>query len=128
MRNRHIFLMFLLAAIVVMGQGCKTTLVGPEGQTSAVYRLGKLSAEEASDIDSLYNATMNSLTELELSISQKLKDELTAKVTARDSNDKKVTINLVSITKDTTKITIQAGSFARASRIYQTIQETLKKG
>ena len=128
MRNRHIFLMFLLAAIVVMGQGCKTTLVGPEGKTSAVYSLGRLSAEESSDIDSLYNATLSALTELELSISQKLKDELTARVTARDSNDRKVTINLVSITKDSTKITIHAGSFARASRIYQMIQETLNKG
>ena len=116
MQNRHIILMFLLAATIVLGQGCKTTLVGPEGQTSAVYSLGKLTAEEPGDIDSLYQATIDSLTELELSISQKLKDELTAKVTARDSKDKKITVNLTSITKDSTKLTIRAGSFSRAKR------------
>lgn len=127
MQRRHIYLMFLLAAFVVFGQGCKTTVVGPEGQTSAVYSMGTLSAEEPSGIDSVYQATINALTELELSISQKLKDELTAKVIARDAEDKKVTVELASVAKDSTKMKIRAGSFSRASRIYQMIHESLQK-
>ena len=127
MQKRYICLIFLLAAFVVFGQGCKTTVVGPEGQTSAVYSFGTLSAEEPNGLDSVYQATINALTELELSISQKLKDELTAKVIARDAQDTKITVDLVSITKDSTKMKIRAGSFTRASRIYQMIHESLQK-
>ena len=127
MRNRHILLMLLLAATIVLGQGCKTTLVGPEGQTAAVYKFGKLSAEEQKDIGSVYQATIDALTELELSISQKMKDELTARVVARDSQDTRITVSLIAITKNSTKMSIRAGSFTRASRIYQIIHESLQK-
>ncbi len=127
MQNRHIFLMLLLVTAIVLGQGCKTTIVGPEGQTAAVYKLGKLSAEEPKDIDSVYQATIAALTELELSISQKMKDELTAKIVARDSQDTRITVNLIAITKDSTKMTISAGSLTRASRIYQMIHESPKE-
>jgi hypothetical protein len=127
MQKRYIYLIFLLAAFIIFGQGCKTTVVGPEGQTSAVYSMGTLSAEEPSSIDSVYQATIDALSKLELSISQKLKDELTAKVIARDAEDKKITVELASVTKDSTKMTIRAGSFNRASRIYQMIHESLQK-
>jgi hypothetical protein len=127
MHDRQIFLMLLLAAALVLGQGCKTTLVGPEGQTAAVYSYGKLSAEEPKDINSVYQATIGALTGLELSISQKMKDELTAKVIARDSQDTKITVSLVAITKNSTKMSIRAGTFTRASRIYQIVHESLQK-
>ena len=127
MQNRQIFLAFLLLAAILLGQGCKTTVVGPEGQTVATYRLGKLSAEEPKDINAVYQATLDALSELELNIIQKLKDELTAQVVARDSQDTKVTVDLIAITKDSTKMSIRAGSYARASRIYQTIHKSLQQ-
>ena len=126
MQQRHIFLMLLLVAAMFLGQSCKTTVIGPEGQTVATYRLGKLSAEEPKDINAVYQATLEALTELELSIIQKLKDELTAKVIARDSQDTKITVNLLAITKDSTKVSIHAGSYTRASRVYQTINKSLQ--
>ena len=127
MQKRHIFLAFLLLSAMLFGQGCKTTVIGPEGQTVATYRLGKLSAEEPKDINAVYQATLEALTELELSIIQKLKDELTAKVVARDSQDTKITVNLLAITKDSTKVSIYAGSYTRASRVYQTIHKSLQQ-
>ena len=119
--------MFLLAAAIMPGQGCKTILVGSEGQTAAVYRLGRLSAEEPKNIGAVYQATIDALTELELSISQKMKDELTATVVARDSQDTRIAVSLVAVTKESTKISIRAGSFTRASRIYQIVHESLQQ-
>lgn len=127
MQERLVCLTLLLVASIVLGQGCKTTVIGPEGQTVATYRLGKLSAEEPKDINAVYQATLEALTELELSIIQKLKDELTAKVIARDSQDTRITVNLLAITKDSTKVTIHAGSYTRASRVYQTIHKSLQQ-
>ncbi|MFC1636472.1 DUF3568 family protein [Planctomycetota bacterium] len=127
MQERQVCLTLLLVAAILLGQGCKTTVIGPEGQTVATYRLGKLSAEEPKDINAVYQATLEALTELELSIIQKLKDELTAQVIARDSQDTRITVNLLAITKDSTEVTIRAGSYARASRVYQTIHKSLQQ-
>lgn len=126
MQKRQVYFIFLLAASLLLGQGCKTTVIGPEGQTVATYRLGKLSAEEPKDINAVYEAALEALTELELNIIQKMKDELTAKVIARDSQDTQITVSLLAITKDSTKVTIRAGSYARASRIYQTMHKGLQ--
>ena len=127
MQNRHVYLALLLVTAVLLGQGCKTTVVGPEGQTVATYQLGKLSAEEPKSINAVYQATLDAMTELELSIIQKLKDELTAKVIARDSQDTKITINLIAVTKDSTEVSIHAGSYTRANRVYQTIHKSLQQ-
>jgi len=126
MQNRQILLALLLAMTVVLGQSCKTTVTGPEGQTSAIYQLGKLSAEEPAGITAVYQAAEKALTDLELSISQKTKDELSATIIARDSQDKKVSIELLAVTTDTTKMSIRAGSFTKARRIYQKIHDNLQ--
>jgi hypothetical protein len=129
MKKRQLFLAFVLAFALILGQGCTTTTVtGPEGQTDAVYKLGKLTAEEPRDISTVYQAAEKALAELELSISQKLKDEIAAKIIARDSQDKKITLALLALTEDSTKITISAGSFVKARRIYQKIHQKMQGG
>ncbi len=125
MRQRQILLMLLLVSALACGQGCKTTIEGPRGPTTAVYSFGKMSTEEAIDINALYEATVKALAELELKISQKTKDRLNATIIARDSQDKKITVQLVSITKDSTKMSIRAGSSTRASRIHQMVYDSL---
>jgi hypothetical protein len=127
MNKKQILLSILSAAILVLGQGCATTTVtGPEGQTEAVYKFGKLTAEEPKDISTVYQAAEKALVELELSISQKLKDEITARIIARDSQDKKITLDLLAVAEDSTKITIRAGSFIKASRVYQKIHQKIQ--
>ena len=129
MKKEQVLLVFMLVSILVLGQGCTTTTVtGPEGETDAVYKLGKLTAEEPRDISAVYQASERALAELELSVSQKLKDEITAKIIARDSRDKKITLTLLALTEDSTKITISAGSFVKARRIYQKIHQKMQGG
>ena len=74
----------------------------------------------------IYEATVKALTDLELSITQKTKDRLNATVIARESQGTKITVKLVSMTKDMTKMSIRAGSFTSASRIRQTVYDSLK--
>lgn len=129
MKKKQLFLAIMLAATLVLGHGCTTTTVtGPEGQTEAVYKFGKLTADEPKDIGTVYQAAEKALAELELSISQKLKDEIAAKIIARDSQDKKITLQLLALTEDSTKVTISAGSFVKARRIYQKIQQKMQGG
>ena len=126
MRYRHFFLPVLAIFTFVYVQGCKSTIEGPKGPTTVVYNLGTYSSEEAFDITSLYEASLKALTDLELSISQKTKDKLNATIVARDAEDKKITIELLSVTKDVTKMSIRAGSSTRAGRIHQMIYDCLQ--
>src|SRR4030042_6369066 len=129
MKKKKIFLAIMLAATLILGYGCATTTVtGTEGQTEAIYKFGKLTAEEPKDITTVYQAAEAALNELELSISQKFKDEIAARIIARDSQDKKITLQLLALTEDSTKITIRAGTFVKARRVYQKINQKMQGG
>ncbi|UCG59740.1 MAG: DUF3568 family protein [Phycisphaerales bacterium] len=124
--KKRISLLILLVATMWLGPGCKTTVIEPGTETSATYRLGKLTAAEPKGIGAVYQAVEKAMADLELNVTTKLKDELAAKIVARDSQDKKVQVNLAAVTKDTTKIVIRVGSVEKARRIYQTIHDNLQ--
>ena len=126
MRKKQVFLALLLAAVVVFGQGCKTTMIGHEGQVEAVYSFGKLKSTVPAGINSTYQAVETAMDQLELVVSKKTKDALSAEVIARDSRDKKVTIKLLAVAEDNTQLSIKAGGAAKARLIYQKINENLK--
>ena len=123
--KRRILLATLLSALSLLGVGCTTTVIDPGTDTSATYRFGRLTAEEATDITSVYTAAETAVNELGLSIIQKVKDDLEAKIVARDAQDRKIIIRLVSLTRNTTEVRIHVGSPDRARRIYQTIHDAL---
>lgn len=123
----RITLTALLVASIVWGLGCTTTVINPGTETSATYRFGALEATVNAPIDATYKASEQALETLGLSVVQKLEDKLNSRITARDSQDKKVEIEMVSIATDKTKLTIRVDSQAKASRIYQTILDQLAK-
>jgi hypothetical protein len=123
--KRRILLGALLLATVAMGIGCTTTVINPGTDSSATYRLGQLTAQEDKDIGAVYAASEAAVDELGLSIIQKYNDELEANIVARDAQDKKIVIELVSLTKSTTEVKVKVGSPDKAGRIYQTIHEKL---
>jgi len=123
--KRRTLLGALLLATVAMGTGCTTTVINPGTDSSAMYRFGQLTAQEDKDIGSVYAAAEAAVDQLGLSIIQKLRDELEANIVARDAQDKKIVIELVSLTKDTTEVKVKVGSPDKAGRIYQTIHDKL---
>lgn len=127
MRNPWIVLTLVLAALVAFSGGCKTTMVGPEGQTLATYSLGSLKGTINRDITAVYNATVKAMQDLELSVTTKNKDALSGQVIARDAQDKKVSVELDAVTEDTTGVKVQAGmgGEARCRLVYQHIRANL---
>ena len=123
--KRRILLTALLLTSTLLGFGCTTTVINPGTDSSATHRFGRLTAEEGKDIATVYQATEVAMNELGLSVIQKIKDDLEAKIVARDAQDKKIIIELVALTKTTTQVKVRVSSPDKARRIYQTIHDAL---
>ncbi len=115
----------LLTAVILLGLGCKTTIINPDAENQATYQMGKLRLEEPKGIDAVYAATEKAMSDLGLKVVQRTKDALQAEVIARDAQDKKIIVKLLSITKDTTKVTVNVSPMEKAQRIYESIHENL---
>jgi hypothetical protein len=126
MRTR-IALFLLLSAGIVAGTGCSTTVINPGTKTTAVYRFGKLTSNISTDINTSYKATEAAMQELGLNVVQRVKDQLEAKVVARDAQDKKIVVRLVGVTDEATKLVVDVDSLAKARRIYQAILDNMPK-
>ena len=114
-----------LAAAVLLGLGCKTTIIDPATQSRATYRMGKLTVEEPRDLHAVYAAAEKAMSDLGLKVVQCFKDQLQAEVVARDAQDKKVLVRLLSITKDTTRVTVDVSPVEKAQRMYQAIHDRI---
>ena len=128
MQKSQVFLTAFLVALVVLGQGCKTTMVGPQGKTEAEYSLGGLKSEMPQDLTAVYNAAVKAVKDLELNISTENKDAMSAVIITRDSQDKKVTIKLLATLDGTTKLSIRVGTLgseAKSRLIYKKITDNL---
>ncbi len=123
----RITLIGLLAGTILLGLGCTTTQINPGTETSATYRFGQLDATLNAPMDATYKATDRATQSLGLSVVQRLQDKLESQIAARDAQDRKITIILVSAAADKTKLTIKAEPESKATRIYQTILEELAK-
>jgi len=94
---------------------------------------GESATEEPYGIEPTYQAARQALESLKLKIveDETGADALSARVTARDSADRKVYIRLKAITANTTQVLVQVGAFgdeAKTRRIQETIQEFLQVG
>jgi len=131
MTKRNCLLVIVLLAAFFLA-GCKTTeIVGPSGETQAVYSWGTLKATENKPIAVVNASVLKAMDDLGLTVTMKTADSLTAVVIARDSQDQKISVNLTSLTENSTKIVIQAGSIGNEDKskiVYKQIQTNLKMG
>jgi hypothetical protein len=118
-------LIALLAGSILLGLGCTTTQINPGTETSATYRFGALTSAVNAPIDATYKAAEQAAQSLGLSVVQRLEDKLNSRIVARDSQDKKVEIEMLSVAPDKTTLTVKVDSQAKAARIYQTILDQL---
>lgn len=122
----------LAAAIIattISLQGCAVLLVGAGAAGTVAYVRGNLRAAESASLEKVYAATHKALDQLELKVTEDKKDALSATVTARDAQDKRVLIKLKSISEQSTQINIRIGTFGdqtKSQLIYQKIRENLK--
>jgi len=132
MRKEQVFLILALAGMAVLVQGCAVAWVGAglaAGAGTVAYLRGDLEAVESKDIDTVLEATEKAVEELELKVSKKTKDKMSAVIVARDAQDEKITIKLNATADESTKLSIRVGGFGDETKsrlIYQKIREKLK--
>ncbi|MBA7693979.1 hypothetical protein ES703_102579 [subsurface metagenome] len=129
MRKRQVFLIVLLVGTAALVGGCVVAAVGVGAAGTVAYVRGDLQAVESKKLDVVYEATLKAIDELELNVTKKTKDALSAVIVARDAQDKKITIKLSATTEETTKLSIRVGLFGSETKsrlIYQKIHENLQ--
>ena len=102
--------------------------VGLGAASTIAYVRGDLEAMESEKLDVLYEATLGAMEKLQLGVTTKSKDAMSAMIIARDTQDKKTTIKLKALSDKTTKLSIRVGVFgseAKSRLIYQEIHENL---
>ena len=128
MRKKKLILVVLLLAMVGLVEGCMLAVVGVGAAGTIAYVRGDLEAVESENLDAVYEATLKAVEEIELHVTSKKKDALSATIVGRDAQDKKVTIKLNSTAEKTTKLSIRIGVFGSETKsrlIYQKIRDNL---
>jgi len=128
MRGANILLGILLVAATAAAQGCVLVAVGAGAAGTVAYIKGDLESVESAKIDKVYDAVLKATGELQLAVIQKGKDAMTAKVIARDAEDKKIIISLAATAEGATKMTIRVGWFGsenKSRRIYDQAKKHL---
>jgi len=130
MQTKQTLLAIVLIAATGLLQGCMLAVVGVGAAGTIAYIRGDLEAVESKPIDAVYEATLTAVKELELTVTEKSKDALEARIVVIDSQDRTITIKLKTTTEATTKLSIRVGTFGSETRsrlIYQKIREQLYK-
>ena len=128
MRTKQTLSAIMLIAATGLLQGCMLAVVGVGAAGTIAYIRGDLEAVESKPINAVYEATLTAVKELELTVTEKSKDALEARIVVRDSQDRKTTIKLKTTAEETTKLSIRVGTFGSETRsrlIYQKIREQL---
>lgn len=130
MRKEQVLLAALLIGAAFVLQGCLAVVIGAgaAGAGTVAYIRGDLEVTESAKLDDVYRATEKAVTKLELNVTSKTKDALSATVIARDAQDKKITIRLKATAEGSTTISIRIGLFgdeAKSRIIYDKIRKNL---
>jgi uncharacterized membrane protein YfhO len=129
MQKRQVILILLLVSTATLLQGCVAAAVGAGAAGTVAYIRGDLESVEPKNINTVYQATVKAMEQLELNVSNKTKDSLSAEIVARDSQDKKVTVKLGATAEGATKLSIRIGIFGSETKsrlIYEQIKKNLK--
>jgi len=116
----------VLLALAFLAGGCTIALVGAGAAGSVAYLRGDLEAMMAQDVDTVYQASLKALEQLEITPTKKDKDALSATIIARGADDKKITIKLKRTEQDLTKLSVRIGILGNETQS-QVIYEQIKK-
>ena len=118
-------LVFAGLMLVVCGCGGRPNLVGTD---AAVYSGSKLYAVASQDLNSVYEATVNALLQLEIKVIDKAKDVFYAKIVGEIADGRTITILMEPGENNTTNLSIAGSNFLsgneeRARTIYGKIKQ-----
>jgi hypothetical protein len=119
--KRRTSLFVLLNAAVLLGLGCEKNVTGPQGEFAGTYRMGKLTSNVQADMTATYQAAEKAMKDLDLIVLQTTSGQLGATILARDPQDRKIQVDLTSLSAKQTRMSIDTGSKASAARVYDAI-------
>lgn len=128
MSTRRIAKVLVFAGLMLVVCGCgRPNLVGTD---AAVYSGNKLYAVASQDLNSVYDATVAALIQLEIGTLDKAKDVFYAKIVGEIADGKTITIRMEPGENNTTRLSISASKFLsgnedRARTIYEKIKQNL---
>jgi len=128
MLMREIRKISVLAVLMLCVCGCgRPNLIGTD---AAVYSRGTLFAVASQDLNSVYDATVTALKQLEVEVIETAKDVFYAKVVGRIADGKTITIRIEPGADNITNISIKASKFLsgneeRARVVYTQIKLNL---
>ena len=128
MSIRGIWKVSVLAGLMLAVCGCgRPKLIGTD---AAVYSGGKLYAVTGQNLNSVYDATVKALEQLEIEVIETSKDVFYAKVVSKIADGKTIMIRMEPGEGNITNISIKASKFLsgnedRARAIYNKIKENL---
>ncbi len=130
MRAKYGLLIIVLLGTAGLVQGCVVAAVGLAAGGTIAYVRGDLESVESAKLDVVYEAALKAMEKLDLAVTKKSKDALSAVIVGRDAQDKKVTITLKAVADGATRLNIRVGVFGSETKsrlIYKEIHENLKQ-
>ena len=128
MSMKRILSVIVAACLMLSVFGCgRPNLIGSD---AAVYSGGKLYAVTGHDLNSVYDATVKALEQLEVEIIDTAKDVFCAKVVGKIADGKTITIRIEPGEGNITNLSIKASRFLsgnkeRAHVVYEKIKQNL---
>ena len=126
---RTLLLCLLISCMSLCGSGCALALIGA-GAGTVGYLKGDFESVEPYTVNEVFVAAKAALADLGIARISDEKDELSAKITARDASDKKVSVRIKYLTDGTSELSIRVSVFgdeSKSKKIYLKIREHLQK-
>ncbi len=124
MRNTMIFA--AAAAGLLLG-GCSATMKQTEGG-SYLYESGRLESLEQAKLDKTWQASLDAMKDLELTLKETKKDALEAQLQAEQANGRSVKVRLFRVDDNTTRVQVRAGNtFSADESVGEVVLKTLRK-
>lgn len=114
-----------LTVTVVFNSGCIAVAAGAAGAGAVAYIRGELDASVGNSYESVVRASNRAIEQLEFAAIGTRRDALSAKLTARTAQDKKIEIVVTKVGNDLTRIQIRVGVFGDEV-VSMTILEKIK--
>jgi len=116
-----------LCVAVVSSAGCVALVVGAAAGTGGVvWARGALKQNFQKPLYKVHEATVRALKKLDLPVIINNKDNLTAKVESEFSDGKRIKINIESVNRKSTDMTIRIGTFGDERRSREILNEIAK--
>ncbi|ATC63764.1 hypothetical protein CMV30_07250 [Nibricoccus aquaticus] len=125
------FRLSVLAILALVGSlaGCRSVVLDPTGETTAVYKFGEFQMVFNSTAPKVAEAAIAAIAEAELMLTKSEINKFDAALIARATGDQKVKIKIEEVNRQQTIIRIrygEGGNLNKSRRLYELIDSKVK--